>query len=560
MCLRDTGYVLLIICLESCAAGVIVHSRKAFAKIQDSSLASLRQRVVKDFPKVVDFITAANISESVRASEFYQQKNIFDANGKSDPTYKKGKYPWSKYDPVFANGYVTAFGQAVGLVIAEDLITARDAAAWLVENIAYTELHPLIKTVEQAKEIARDNPENEFQAVVLRQLQDTSDVPFKLYKDDGSDSNKQWLQSPQNDGSDEVYATGAQVTGKQNHFYMEPQVCLVEPSEGGNYKVYSSTHQMAEVHANVQHILGVSSTNVEVITNRLGGSFGGKTTRSNWLAMATAVAAAAVRRPVRVANDRNVDMMMMGSRHAFDGEYHIAGDKDGLICKLKFVHSLNGGFSQDCSFVVLQVALMNSDGAYDIPTFGLESTVYRTNATTGTAMRSFGAIQSALIREEAVEHFAYKVGKENPALTPHAVRLKNMYRDATEQSCPETPYRQKMPDCACRLNFTDLLRESDYEKRYSAVQCFNGEHKLKKRGISIIPITYGVAYTGLGAGSVFLNQGSACLTVFESDGKISIAHGGVEMGQGLSLRCASLCRIIPCCMCYLYHFQTICQC
>jgi xanthine dehydrogenase/oxidase len=76
-----------------------------------------------------------------------------------------------------------------------------------------------------------------------------------------------------------------------------------------------------------------------------------------------------------------------------------------------------------------------------------------------------------------------------------------------------------------------LLASSDFENRHQAVLQFNGQNRWRKRGISMIPMKYGVSYTFLTG-----NQGGALLTVCESDGTVIIATGGVEMGQGLETK------------------------
>lgn len=53
------------------------------------------------------------------------------------------------------------------------------------------------------------------------------------------------------------------------------------------------------------------------------------------------------------------------------------------------------------------------------------------------------------------------------------------------------------------------------------------ENRWKKRGISIVPTKFGIAFTAL-----FLNQAGALIHVY-TDGSVLLSHGGTEMGQGL---------------------------
>lgn len=58
-------------------------------------------------------------------------------------------------------------------------------------------------------------------------------------------------------------------------------------------------------------------------TKRIGGGFGGKETRSAFIAAAASVASYHLKRPVRITLDRDIDMMITGQRHSFLGKYKV---------------------------------------------------------------------------------------------------------------------------------------------------------------------------------------------------------------------------------------------
>ncbi|PHH52781.1 Xanthine dehydrogenase [Ceratocystis fimbriata CBS 114723] len=64
-------------------------------------------------------------------------------------------------------------------------------------------------------------------------------------------------------------------------------------------------------------------------------------------------------------------------------------------------------------------------------------------------------------------------------------------------------------------------------KTNTAIVEFNKMNKWKQRGLAIIPTKFGISFTAL-----FLNQAGALVHIYH-DGSILVAHGGVEMGQGL---------------------------
>lgn len=71
------------------------------------------------------------------------------------------------------------------------------------------------------------------------------------------------------------------------------------------------------------HVLGLPMSKVVCKVKRVGGGFGGKETRSAFIAAVAAVPAYMLNRPVKLILDRDVDMMTTGHRHSFLGKYKV---------------------------------------------------------------------------------------------------------------------------------------------------------------------------------------------------------------------------------------------
>jgi xanthine dehydrogenase/oxidase len=414
----------------------------------------------------------------------------------------------AQYDPVFASGRVTAYGQPIGLVLADTARAARAAAAEVQGLISYDTagLTPAF-TIEAAKALPHD-------AGLMQRSGALSSIERA-----GSDIS--WLAAPGPEPG-MTYVTGTQRTGAQAHFYFETQTAVAIPTGEGGILLYSSSQHLAGVQWAAAQALGLPLTRVEVRASRLGGGYGGKEVRPPYFATAAAVAAWAVGRPVRLALDRNTDMLMVGKRHPYEGTFHALADPNGRIVKFRVDFASDGGYSYDCSSPVMDLVLLSADNAYNIPTFQANGKVYRTNRASNTAFRSFGVIQCTLIVEEAIERVAHALGR--PA---EEVRRVNFYRDATTDSYDVTPYGQALKYARLNQVWDDLLAKADVTSREAAIEAFNQANRWRKRGLAVIPIKYGISYTYLP-----MNQATGEVIVY-SDGSVLVHHGGIEMGQGI---------------------------
>lgn len=421
-------------------------------------------------------------------------------------------------DLIFAVDTVNSFGQQIGLVVATN---ARDAK--LIANVIqqeyllYQDL-PAILTIPDAVAQGSIFPEKPPYVTHIQVIERMG-------------SNVAWLNNPTYPlNSGDLLITGKQASGSQAHFYMEPQISLVIPSESNAMLVYSSTQDAATVQHYVASVLNMPNHSVTVHVKRLGGGFGGKETRPPMLACAGAVAAYKLNRPVRVALDREADMWTIGKRHDLLGNYALSVSPQGRISGWKTDFYSDGGMTYDVSFPVMDLILLSADNAYMVDTFRAHGEACKTNKASNTAMRSFGVIQMALVVEEAVEKAAYSLG-----MLAEDLRERNFYLPNTVPPYQTTPYNAPLQDCLVQDVWYTLRQGCDFDARLQAVRDFNAANRWRKRGISLMPLKYGVSYT-----AVLLDQGGALINVYEADGTVLLHHGGVEMGQGIHTKMAQL--------------------
>lgn len=435
-------------------------------------------------------------------------------------------------DPVFSDGVVTSAGAPIGLAVAETIATARAAAAFIErECIAYQDLPAVLTLAEAIKQ-------NTALPMIRKASDPDEDVQQRLPSLTRAGSNLDWLRDPQSrlPGTEEV--DGTLQTGAQAHFYLETMCALAVPGMYDQMTVHNSTQNPNGDQARIARALGVKANQVTVIVEQIGGGFGAKQHRAGIVGAQAAVAARKLNRPVRLLFDRATDMQMVGKRHPYQGDYRIAATREGVIKGMRLDLSSDAGDTYDCSFAVMDLSLLQSDGCYGIETLQANGTVYRTNKPSNTAFRTFGSVQPITVLEDAIEHMAHRLSQSlGRKVLPEEIRRKNLYRNGSAEAHDETHFGQDLTFCNIREIWDTLYQSSDFEKRAAAVEQFNRANRWRKRGIAMIPHKYGIAFTEP-RGS--LNASSALVNVNMADGSVVVTHGGVEMGQGLNTKIAQL--------------------
>ena len=418
--------------------------------------------------------------------------------------------PSAADEPLLATGTVHFVGQPVFLVVAESHLAARKAAR--LGRIAYRE-RPAILTVEEA---LAANSRFETGPVVWPRGAPAAAI----------------AAAPQ-------VIEGSFALGGQEHFYLEGQVSLVLPQEGGDMQVHASTQHPTEIQHKVAHALHLPMSAVKVEVRRMGGGFGGKESQGNWLAVACAVAAARTGRPCKMRYDRDDDMVITGKRHDFRMDYRVGVDAEGRILGAEFLQLCRCGWSQDLSLAIADRAMLHAENAYHLPNVRIESHRLKTNTTSATAYRGFGGPQGVVTIERVIDEIAFRLG-----LDPLAVRKANYYADCpaalpgtpatTKGAAQTTPYGQEIEDFILHSLTARLEASSGYQARRAAIADWNAGSPVLKRGIALTPVKFGISFT-----LTFLNQAGALVHVYQ-DGSVRMNHGGTEMGQGLFRKVAQV--------------------
>ena len=322
--------------------------------------------------------------------------------------------------------------------------------------------------------------------------------------------------------------------GGQEQFYLEGHIAYAQPGEDGAMRVLCSTQHPSEMQHVVAHVLAQPAHRVQVECRRMGGGFGGKESQSAVFAASAALAAARLRRPVKLRVDRDDDFLVTGRRHGFEFDYETGFDEAGRVLGVQVTMLCQAGWSTDLSPPVLTRAICHFDNAYWLPNVAMEGWLVRTNTQSNTAFRGFGGPQGALAIEVIVDEIARALGRD-----PLAVRQANYYAESPAEHQPDavvqaTPYGQPVRDNIIHALTARLVQDSRYEARRADVARFNASSPVLKRGLALTPVKFGISFN-----VTHFNQAGALVHVY-TDGSVLVNHGGTEMGQGLNTKVAQV--------------------
>ncbi len=313
--------------------------------------------------------------------------------------------------------------------------------------------------------------------------------------------------------------TGQCDTNGQEHLYIETQGAYAIPQENGNIKIYSSTQGPTAVQRAVCKVTGLAMHQIEIDVTRLGGGFGGKEDQANTWAALCALATHITKRPVKYALNRMEDMRMTGKRHPYSSDFKIGLNKELKIIAFETTTFQNAGAAADLSPAVMERTLFHCTNTYFIPNVTATAFSCKTNLPPNTAFRGFGGPQGMFIIESAIATAADALG-----IDAWVIQQKNLL-----QTGDELPYGQKVQSEANEC-WDKAFEQFDMATLQENVANFNANNIFFKKGISVMPICFGISFT-----NTLMNQARALVHVY-TDGTVVVSTGAVEMGQGVNTK------------------------
>ncbi|QDZ24669.1 xanthine dehydrogenase [Chloropicon primus] len=393
-------------------------------------------------------------------------------------------------EPLFAlpKAGIAYAGQRLALVVADSELHAESAANAI--KVTYNSPSNPILTIEDA----------------IQKKSFYNSKPETFGKGDASAAMK----------ASDVKLSGTASCGHQHHFYMEVQTAAATVSSDG-VKVCVSTQGPGLISDAVSSALGLAKSQVEVVQGYAGGAYGGKSSKSIPCALAASLASHFTMKPCKIRLELNKNLLSLGSRRPHRFDYEVGCTKDGKINAISgTVYYQQGAYLDFGDLGGLDVLQMSIDGAYNIENWSLCGYECKTNTPGNTFCRGPVFLPGTFLIESVLDHVAFTVGAD-----AETVKALNLYNQGDVSLAG-----QKLVDCHVRDTFDLCLSKSDFGSRAKAVEDFNANNALMKKGLAVCPSKYMMnPCTGF----------PALVSIYE-DASVLIQHSGCEIGQGLNIK------------------------
>lgn len=393
-------------------------------------------------------------------------------------------------EPLWAEDEVHFWGQPIAFIVAKSEAIAKKARQLIEVDIKDL---PVITTAKEAKKQGSFiNAPRSFSLGDTKNTFDNCDYVFE----------------------GETFSNG------QEHLYLETQGCYAIPQENGSIKVISSTQGPTAVQKITARVLGIPMHKIEVDVIRLGGGFGGKEDQATPWAVMTAVAVQYLNKPVKYVLNRHDDLRMTGKRHPYASFFKIGLNKELKIMAFEAEFLQNSGAAADLSPAIAERTLFHATNSYFVP--NVKTTVYscKTNLPPNTAFRGFGGPQGMFVIESAIASAADSIGVDK-----RFIQEANLLTENDEFS-----YGQIATQVEAQSTWFSAKESYGLEQLEEDVESFNNKNEHFKKGISVMPIAFGISFT-----NTPMNHARALVHIYQ-DGSVGVSTGAVEMGQSVNTK------------------------
>jgi putative selenate reductase molybdopterin-binding subunit len=304
-------------------------------------------------------------------------------------------------------------------------------------------------------------------------------------------------------------------TSRVQHVHLETHGSIAWKGDDGRWHVRTSSQGPFVVQAKLAHIMGVTTRDIHVFTERVGGGFGGKQEMvSEDLVL---FATMKLGRPVKWEWTREEEFIGATTRHQMTTKVKMGAKKDGTLTALDVHVVSNTGAYGGHGSETLGAAMASPLAAYRCANKkGIGHAIY-TNMVPAGGFRGYGASQTTFAIECAIDELARTLG-----IDPFAIRRKNVVKPGDNV---ESIWKDPSDASFGSYGIDECLDIVERELgKGNGVKKPGGEEWLEGKG---------VALAMLECGPPTEHRSGAAMNLLP-DGTYHLAVGSSEMGNGIT--------------------------
>lgn len=301
--------------------------------------------------------------------------------------------------PPLADGVVRYVGEPIAVVLAESAAIGEDAA-----QLVWADIDPLPPIIDMEQALAAD------------------EVPIFPAHDSNQALRTVGVERSDPTQSDRV-VRGRYVNQRMAVAPIEPDRAAAEIDEQGRIKLWASTQMPHLLHRQLAAALGVSESEVHVVTPQVGGGFGGK---AGLMAEHVVIGALAKRfeRPVVWVPPRSDDMKSLLHGRGQIQYVELGCTADGRFTSLRVRLVNDAGAYPNVGAHLPGLTRNMAQGTYAIPELEFDIAVAVTNTTPMGAYRGAGRPEATAMLERLVDQAALELD-----IDPLEIRRRNFLTD-----------------------------------------------------------------------------------------------------------------------------------
>ena len=406
--------------------------------------------------------------------------------------------------PLLASDKVCYVGQAVAVLIAEDIYTAADALDQIVVDY---EILPALTDPYEALEPG---------AMIIHPDQ-VSNVSLRTVNG-GGDLDGAFAQA------DHVVRQTYQVQ-RLAPAPMEPRGLIADyDSQADLLTVWDSTQHPHEVREHLVHLLGRTEESIRVIAPDVGGGFGEKASLFPEEVVIPYLSIL-LGRPIKWTENRQENMTAFHGRgHSVEMEAAVKSDGTILGIRVDIVADLGAYFFLSTPTVPV-LTTHRLTGPYRTPAMTVEVRGVVTNKPPTGAYRGAGGPEAAFCMERTIDLIALDLG-----LDPAEVRRRNFI--ASDAFPHDTPTGITYDSGDYESAFARALELSEYDKWRER------SRNQPRDGDSLIGV--GIATVVKGSGAKVITLGEHSRVMIDQSGEVTVHTGVSPHGQGTATTFAQM--------------------